>query len=62
MCVINDATSTWQKEKELLEAEQKDSKKSRTDAVIEPTTSLKEKKKYSKSSPKKSVLKDNNKH
>lgn len=38
MCVINDATNTWQKEKEFLEAERKDSKESKMDAVIEPTT------------------------
>jgi len=38
LCVINDATNTWQKEKKFLEAERKDSKESKMDAVIEPTT------------------------
>ena len=38
MYVINDAIKTWEKEKQLLVAEQKDSKKDYMEVVSEPKT------------------------
>ena len=49
MYVINDAIKTWEKEKQLLVAEQKDSKKDYMEVVSEPkTTKFKREEKFFK--------------